>query len=143
MKLEDMKFLLGEMVNISGEEEYVQDVNAISLYIENQQQTWNLANKMLEKYHRFGDEYINQDLMVNYQQFLVQAKDVIFGGSILSKRNYVVLLNLTTSLVYNVQSLKLGLLVDNNYWEGITEEDYMRNLDDGNEYREQTRPHEV
>ena len=42
MKLDDMKFLHGEMVSISGEEgEYMQDANAISLYIENQQRTWN------------------------------------------------------------------------------------------------------
>lgn len=135
MKLEDMKFLHGEMVSISGEGEYVQDVNAISLYIENQQRTWNLANDVLGKYHSFGEEYINGDLMVNYQNFLLQAKDVIFKGSILSKRNYEVLLNLTTSLVYNVQSLKMGQLVQGNYWEGITEEDYVRRLGEGSGQR--------
>lgn len=142
MKLEDMKFLHREMVRISGEGEYVQDVNAISLYIENQQRTWNLANDVLGKYHSFGEEYINGDLMVNYQNFLVQAKDVIFKGSILSKRNYEVLLNLTTSLVYNVQSLKMGKLVEVNYWQGITEEDYVRMLDDGSGQRGQTQTQE-
>lgn len=135
MKLEDMKFLHGEMVSISGEGEYVQDVNAISLYIENQQRTWNLANNVLGKYHSFGEEYINGDLMVNYQNFLLQAKDVIFKGSMLSKRNYEVLLNLTTSLVYNVQSLKMGKLVEVNYWQGITEDDYVRRLDEGDGQR--------
>lgn len=132
MKLEDMVFIKEEMESVSGEGEYVQDDNAISLYIENQQQTWNLANKMLEKYHRIGEEYINQDLLSNYQSFLLQAKDVIFRGSILSKRNYGVLLNLTTSLMFNVQSIKMSLLVENNYWEGVTLDDYVRSLDEGN-----------
>lgn len=136
MKLDDMKFLHGEMVSISGEEgEYMQDANAISLYIENQQRTWNLANDVLGKYHSFGEEYINVDLLDNYQNFLIRAKDVIFKGSILSKRNYGVLLNLTSSLVYNVQSLKMGQLVQGNYWEGITEEDYVYRLYEGNGQR--------
>lgn len=122
MKLEEKKFVFKELVGLTSVG-YVQNTESIHILQHNQQEMWNLADRLSDNYHELLGEAVNGDFSINTQSFLLNAKEEIFRGGVLNHRNYLLLAHLTTILSNEIQSYKLQQLVSEGYWEGVTQED--------------------
>lgn len=139
MELGDMKMLHGEMVRLGrgagvsavndGTTEGVAVLDTIGEQT-SQDDTLILQVKVLmlaqDLVTRYG-EFDGHDTAVlgNYAGFLQQASGVVQSQRELSDKNYTSLLNVASTLAYNVQTMKLEELNRTGYWEarGINTEE--------------------